>query len=782
MSTNKESELLDLLKSEKKSIRIQAIVKLARVGKSDEVLSALQKSVLSDDRETSFFATQAVTKISKRIGLKKTDLSTEIVDKIKTSENKLEITTSLLLSPPKDQIQNILKIIRENFNSINEEIIPAVGVFLSKNGDISDAELVEKRLTSDDSALTIPFISAAEKIAPKIITRALPNLLSSSSPLVRSRAIGALLKIDPEEAERHFADFLSSPNPENRLAGIGIAFQFPFERAKEYILSILPDENDTDVITACQSFFASNPCVDTALRLLDIIDVSSNNNTNRLATIFKTICKALSTARIKSEKEASPESIIKLWKKNRLQNFLSDLEIQLQFVDDAKKQQILNWINANNKNPEVIKLIERLKSNPQTENLFEIKSLIDSAQNEVITSNEPTEVIKRVNSENFSEYKEFLTHEAKKGKIDSKRMALNCLFEFHPSGTLRELAKEAIKIDDLKLKIISLKILTKLAPNYLKENIENLLKTSDITFRVRVLRFALKHARSKAISVLKSMLKSKQRNERSNSISCLALCPFKEVRDILLNHLDSEEHPIIAKQIIDIFVSNPSRDLLSALDSITKISSPALSMVISQGRHELFEEVSKLPEPLFESSLKKSQEINEKPYSISNVRKMANKKREKWKPSYKSDANNKTESSKFKYDLRLVVPSAILLILLLMSPVMFLHETNKTKVTYKKQPKDWREKEYRKYTNSLIPNKFKMNSMCSVIVSVTEVKNDNLIFVKYQKSKILVKFDKPLAKSLTSDEKIKISFVPYRVTPSGYIVANGKSFELMKGN
>jgi HEAT repeat protein len=241
---SEEKELISQLNSDKRSVKIQAIVKLTRAGKSEQAIRSLLPFLTCEDRELSFFANQAAGKIAERLKIDINQLSGE-EPVVTTAEATPKQQAGMLLSREtflnarKDQAEQLLDIIRNSPEKIPDEVIPAVGAFLSRHGGISDAGFIEKYLLKDNSNLALPFINAAESIAPAILPRVLPNLLASNEPLVRSRSVSALRKIDPDEAERHFSDLLSSRNPENRLAAIGIGFLFPFDRVKGYILSML---------------------------------------------------------------------------------------------------------------------------------------------------------------------------------------------------------------------------------------------------------------------------------------------------------------------------------------------------------------------------------------------------------------------------------------------------------------------------------------------------------------------------------------------------------------
>ena len=68
--SNEELLLIEQLSSDKRSLRIQAVVKLSRVGKTKAALDALSNFVSKGDREESFFASQAIAKISQKLASK----------------------------------------------------------------------------------------------------------------------------------------------------------------------------------------------------------------------------------------------------------------------------------------------------------------------------------------------------------------------------------------------------------------------------------------------------------------------------------------------------------------------------------------------------------------------------------------------------------------------------------------------------------------------------------------------------------------------------------------
>ncbi len=788
--SNQEQELITQLASQKRSLVIQAIVKLTRAGKSKEALEALAPFLNSTDREIAFFSFQAAGKIAAKAGI---DFNDFVQQKNTEQSGETRITRHDLLSPAREKIPEILRFIREEGEKLPREMLPAVAIFLGRHGDLSDAPFLEKCLQKEDSALALTFIEAAERIAPNVLTRALPQLLASREPLLRSRSISALRRIDPEEAERHFSDLLASRDPEDRLAGIAIAFLFPFERVKGYILSLLPEEKDVDVLKACQTFLASNPELDSALGLLDSIDAVSAEQKSRLTVIFKTVCQALSATGIMTESEASPEEIVKTWKKQRLEKFLNDLEIQLSFSDETRRAQIIEWIEKNRNHPRVQLLIERLGRNPQTEKVFlqltrpsrsdRPSSTTAKHQDSTDKATDPEKIkrMRQLEIEDFAANRIWLLEEAAKAPPTVRKEALATLLRLHPDNKLIDLAKAAIEEQDEGLKIVGFQILERVDSEYLKENISAFLQEDAPNIRVRAVRFALKFKQNEAVAILKNLLKSTEQRIRANAVACLGLCPFNLAYRILMDQLDAEDHPVIARHITSILLSNPSKTVLKGLDNITRTSNPAVSMVVSQARNDLFEILASMPEEQ-EEALKPVISEEAKPYSVENVRRLARDRQKTWKPGYKPDGEaEKKESFWANINWSMAISGLVVVIFLAMLPYMLLSDRSDIDLRTSKQGKDWRADERKKFNRSGIPSKFRMNRPCSIAVKVEKITSDSSMVVKHEDRQIMLKFSKPEAESINPGTELVVTMVPYRVNPRGVIQARGLNLAVAKG-
>ena len=379
---SKEQELVEQLNSDKRSLRIQAIVKLSRVGSSQAALNALSNLAAKSDREEAFFVSQAIAKISQKLEKKLESYNTNIKEdflvqgynptNVNTEEfNPKSLTTYDFLSASNEKAAVLLQYVREHSTEIPEALLPSVGVFLGKYGDSRDSEFILKYLETHHNTLTLPYISAAEKIDSRILIPVLPYLLASKEALVRSRAVMVLQRIDQTEAERHFLHLLASTQVEDRLAALEISFLFPFNRVKNYIVALLAEEKDADVFKACATVLASNPSLDVALRILDIIESKPSDQRKSITAIFNIISVAITKAKVLPAREATPQALVATWKKERLKKFLKDQEIQLCTTTGERREEIISWLKKNMKIPEVAEFVDHLSLNPQTEDVYQ---------------------------------------------------------------------------------------------------------------------------------------------------------------------------------------------------------------------------------------------------------------------------------------------------------------------------------------------------------------------------------------------------------------------------
>jgi len=595
--------LLANLASQKRTVKVAAIVELSKIASEPEVLRRLQALALESDREIAHFASQAISRIQSLVG---------VVVQGPISRDKL--SRQQFLMPLATEIPELLKFIREKPNDIPDELKPFAAEFLGKNGTERDVSIILSWLESCDSLIALSYIEAAENLSPKALVPLLPILLASQHPLVRVRAITALQKIDPEEAFAHLSELLGSRHAEERIAGISIAFVFPFEKVKSIILTLLSEEKDRDVLFGIETLLGANPEVDVALRLLDLIDVLPKNQAVAVSRIFKRVCEALAAVEIIPPAEAKTEAMVARWRKERLLKFLSDLEIQLTVGNLPKRDAIINWLEKNRNNPDVVKFLEKLAFNPATEDIPKKLGIVTQSpakqqekpppsKTSLPEQSEPEEkrkLIENLDSASFQKYQELVKEEARKVSLPLRIAALNALSKFSSDPSDSKIAEHNLVCSDPGIVLAALRLLEKYDPALVKPFFPDLLKFEDPMIRYRVLRLAQKYDMEKAIETLAQMLRSTDTAVRAQATSCLFHCPFDAVFEVIVETLAKENHPDIARQLLTIVLSNPSSKVLKALDGLQNVGSPGVSILIAQARMDLFDLVLKYGMETFE--------------------------------------------------------------------------------------------------------------------------------------------------------------------------------------
>jgi HEAT repeat protein len=586
----KERSLLADLGSPKRTARIAAVVQLSKIGMSRKALHELRRLIDDPDRETALFVRQAVARIQARLG------------ETTARSDSPGLTRERLLTPLENEVPALRQTIAQMGDEIPDELRPATADFLSRHGDEEDGELLLRWMEKTDSLIALTYMDALENLLPRKLIEVLPRLLASEHSLIRVRAIRTLKRIDPQEAQAHLSESLASRQAEERIAGLSIAFFFPFRDVKPLVLTMLSEEKDPDVLKAAETFLQMNPEVDTVLRLLDMIDMRPKEQSAFLSRLFRVLCDSLKVAKILPEDQARPEALIALWRRERLKKFLADMEIQLSFCDPTRRVAIESWLSKNSGNPEVAGFIEKLGGNPAHEEMFHrlLKTVPPRAvmtmnlQNPAAqTSEQKQYFLEHLNPENFAKVQTWVRQEAGAADSELRLLALKALVQYGGVEDC-ELAEKGLQSGDPKLQLAGMQILDKWGPQRLIGFLNGLLTSENPLVRSRAVRLSLKLEPDRALESFKSMLVSSDLTSRAQAVGCLVLFPFLRIQTILLEQLSREDNTEIARHILAVVRSNPSPSLLRQLDSVQNTVSASVSILIAQGRMDLFDVILQL--------------------------------------------------------------------------------------------------------------------------------------------------------------------------------------------
>ncbi|HNV70190.1 MAG TPA: hypothetical protein PKO06_10865 [Candidatus Ozemobacteraceae bacterium] len=780
-----EQELIAQLQSDKRSVRVAAIVQLAKVSRDRQVLLKLRDLAQSGDREVSFFAAQAVARIQSRLGEQSADQA-----------SGAGLTREKLIKPLKDEIAPLLALIRQNPAVIAEELRLAVADFLSRYGEAADGQIVKTWLESCQDNLGLYYIDALESLNPSLLEPLLPALLASALPLVRSRAIVALQKIDPEEALAHLQELLASRQPEQRLAGFRNAFFFPFEQIREVVLAILPEETDREVLQAASILIASNPEPETALRLLDMIDTVGKEQGKRLTEIFHELCGALKVSGLVAPELATPEKFLERWKKERLQKFLRDLEVQLPVATPARREAIESWLKKNLSHPAVRDFIRRLAQNQATEDLARkllpagalqggapasgsssaeasaIPPTARQAPRQPLTDAEKISRLAALEEPVAVDVLAWVRAEAGQGAPAVRAEALLALSRLSPKPEDAALGEAGIINADSQVVSASVKLLETIDPARLVPFLSIIWSSEDPRVRVRGLKVALQHDQKTAVEEFRRMVRSADPAQRAEAVAGVFHFPFALVESILLDALRHETHGAIARQILVVLLMNPKRQMLTALDAMQGKVAGSVAILIAQARIDLYDLLLKLqliaPEGTTAETEKETPATSAKPYAVSRVREEIRKREAAaWRSPALPDAD-KARGAGGGWNTTALVAVAIVLLAIL--PLLFLRRPPPPP-RFDPQADDQR---FSTDSSRKIPLEFRMNRLCRLRGTVTTRHPDGSIYVETESGRLRVFLQRQAsAPAQIASGPVEVEVIPYRKSKYGEIWAEG---------
>lgn len=827
----REKELLADLSSAKRTVKVAAVVELSKISSHPSVFRALQKVVFETDREVSLFATQAVARIQSRIGTK--------VEIHFTGES---LSLDHLTSPLPPEIPALLTFLRQNPQKVAEDLRPAAAEFFGKHGNKDDASFIKGWIEETPALTSLSLLDALETISPKDLVDILPKLLASEHPLLRIRAIKSLHRIDPDEAFAHLSELFASRKAEERVAGISLALVFPFDRIKPMLFAMLNEEKDADVLRAVEVLCISNPEIDCALRLLDLIDVVGKDTGTHITRIFRNICTMLKMTGLATADQANPDHLIATWKKERLQKFMGTLEVQLQINDKSKQDMAEFWLAKNKKNPEVAAFISRLKQNPATEEAYcrltgeaLVKRVsIPAGQNpRSLSTEDKIAFFDQLTPATFPSHEPWIREEASGGEIAVRTAALNALRKYSDDRRLLEVAGKALNEKAPELIMAGLRLLEKIDASQLQDRLPALLANADPLVRGRAIRLILKSDPDKAVATLIHMLQSTDASNRVQATGNLMLVPFERVCKPLLETLRKESLPDIARQILAVFLANPSSKVLDQLDRLQNVVSPAVGMLIAQTRMDLFDlilqfgmetfEPAKQPAPgllpgapereteisppesgtpareappmgptekkgdqtreaapqepspgeseppLDPPQVKSSRGWAAKPYAISEVRNTIRKREAATRAPAPAVPDEALQQKRLKIGASLL---ALCFVFLLSVFIRQRASEEYIETGYKNQESEAVDKNAPNY----MPSAFRLGAMCRLTGKIEQINEDGSILFSSGGKNIYITFQAKQP-TPTGSEPVEIEVLPYRKMANGNYLANGYAFK-----
>ncbi|HQG29765.1 MAG TPA: hypothetical protein PLY73_14525, partial [Candidatus Ozemobacteraceae bacterium] len=464
--------------------------------------------------------------------------------------------------------------------------------------------------------------------------------------------------------------------------------------------------------------------------------------------------------------------------------------------------------------PDVAAFVEKLALNPATEDVYRrladflphaasLQPVKPETAPSKLPEPEKLDLLGRLDATTWEKHAPWVRDEARFGSPATRALAFRCLMKLSRDAEDLPLAESALQQDEPAVQLAAFILLEARSPDRLVPRLSDLLALPDPKIRGKAVRFALKWDERKAVESIEKMLRSTDKTLRAQAVSCLILVPFEKIRNILLRALEAEDHPAIARRLIVVLLTNPSKELLERLDKIQASSNPGVTMLIAQARMDMFDTLLRLgidmqqpaaPAPKREEASPEAappekpqtavdqpmQREIPKPYAVSEVRQAIRNRQAELRAQQKPpDAKNAEREGLAGLVRRVPVPlvAALAVILLALLPILLprsteprVPETSRKASSKTGRGQDERRAEEKVDRLTGIPTEFRMGRPCKLTGRVLKTidKKTFLFESETRQYRCVAPASLPM---LLDGEQIVVEMLPYRTLPNGAIAA-----------
>ncbi|MFZ5949521.1 MAG: HEAT repeat domain-containing protein [Candidatus Rifleibacteriota bacterium] len=236
--------------------------------------------------------------------------------------------------------RELLDIVRRiDAAKIPDGLFPMLVRFFAEHGTNQDTALLEKASKSKEIGVLTWAVEGLSRLAPQLLRQRLIELLCSSSPGIRSKAVRLLFKFYPDEALRHFNAMMNSEEPAERRAAMADAFLLPWSQVKKVVLRRLYQEKDEYLINLAGNLLITNPDAEAAVNFAAIIVQRRAENDPVFRQIFSRQLEFLSRAGLidKSGKDLE-ENLLDRARKKLIEHLKTDSS-----AFDEKSKELLKF-------------------------------------------------------------------------------------------------------------------------------------------------------------------------------------------------------------------------------------------------------------------------------------------------------------------------------------------------------------------------------------------------------------------------------------------------------
>ncbi|MBF0542960.1 MAG: hypothetical protein HQM08_00935 [Candidatus Riflebacteria bacterium] len=501
---NNSRDLLEKTKIGPKFFRIDAMLKLANSSRSLEALKEIQAMESDKDPDISAVSKEVALKIKSRLF----SLSINVPDKKGIFGVVLE------------EVGTLLDFIRTSPEKVPEDQICSAAAFLARFGNHSDSKTILSWLEKADFKDTFFLLEALRPLAPKEIEDNLSTFLKSPNSLIRSQALLVQHQINVSDSVANLSKMLLSNERDERIVGLKTAQHFQFSEIRELILNVLEKESDPEILNMAGNIILETPQVESALDLLNLMNSLPKEKKEIFNSIFLNLAQALGKNKILSPEEATPKALLKRWQKEKSLICLKNIEDQVK-KENKVSEKVEKWLTQNSAVPEVRDFIQKLSTNPKTEEVAQ--KIIPTVKNSNDNLNESSEealsqetpdpnnlnnldeskkiaFISNLKEVTFPKFADCLREQLNHGSVEVKCAVFSALREFSKSTQDLEIAQKALSEEvDPKVKTAAFLLLQKRYFSRLLPSLKGLI-SSDIHNKIRAFSFPLEIDPDKSFS------------------------------------------------------------------------------------------------------------------------------------------------------------------------------------------------------------------------------------------------------------------------------------------
>ncbi len=450
------------------------------------------------------------------------------------------------------------------------ETLPYIVEFWKKAGETAISAQIKPHIDSNDEILRFVSLEALEHLNPDELRDHLPRLLTDSDPDIRLRSIRLLARFDEKEALNYFENSLLHGTRDEIDETLVAAHFFRFELIQAPLFKFLGISNDEAAIQQACRIILTNPHESLPAALFDLIETSSGNKREVLASVFQQLVKIICTAGLTgSNYEAYLSDLQNQYKQRKQAELFRQAEAQLNSENAAVRCKAVRSLatHAAKGDRHALQILKEAQSRETEATVIDSFALYLGVRPEAEPAKAETENIAwlmALDAEAYQKNRNRVFDFLRSALSDEKSIALATIGRFGADKDSEKLYK-FIHDENPQVVIAAIAAISSLDAESLTGALPALLLSQNHDIRAAAIGALAKTDRLQALTLLEEFIGSAKPTHRQAAISALSCFDFISVRDLLFNALQRESEPELINQIAAVLRANLDLTVLEDL-------------------------------------------------------------------------------------------------------------------------------------------------------------------------------------------------------------------------